>query len=245
MKPEIIIEKTLDRLSGAAADCVTGIARDAIEKRDSFSVSLAGGSTPRSLYSLLASDRYRTVVDWSKGTFFLGDERNVLPDSPESNYRTVHETLLGPLEIDPHRVHRWRTDFQNVEATASEYEIRLREFFDGSAPRFDLILLGLGTDAHTASLFPHTAALQETEKLAVANWVERLNDYRLTVTFPVINNASNIIFLASGTEKAAAVAVVLEGEHNPGKYPVQNVRPAEGNVFWFIDEPAATLLNTG
>jgi len=241
MKPKIQVAKTLDELSVAAADRITDIAKDAIEKRDTFSVSLAGGSTPKSLYSLLASEKYRTLLDWSKGTFFFGDERNVPPDSLESNYRMAHETLLGPLKIDPHRIHRWRTDFQDIEKTVSEYETRLREFFDGSTPGFDLMLLGLGTDAHTASLFPHTAALQETEKFAVANWVEKLNDHRFTITFPVINNAANLIFLVSGGDKADAVASVIEGPLRPDK-PAQKVNSENGNLYWFLDEEAAAQL---
>ena len=245
MTAEIITERTLDELSRAAAGLVIQIAEEAIEKRDAFSVSLAGGSTPRSLYSLLASEEYRTAIDWSKVTFFFGDERNVPPDSPESNYRMVHETLFGPLKIDPHRIHRWRTELSNAEAIAEEYEIHLRGSVNGPAPRLDLIALGVGADGHTASLFPHTAALHENERLTTANWVEKLNDYRLTMTFPLINNAANVIFLVAGKEKAEAVAAILEGKYDPEEYPAQNVRPAEGNAYWFIDEPAAALLNTG
>lgn len=237
----ILIRPDLDELSRAAVDLLIEIARQSIEERGSFSIALSGGSTPRYLYSLLASPKYRHTIDWTAAHLFIGDERNVAPDAPESNYRMVNEILAEPLGIGNARVHRWRTELGDAEAAATEYEAVLRQRL-GEGGRFDVVLLGLGSDGHTASLFPRTPGLQETEKLAVANWVEGLDDYRLTITFPAINRAANILFLAAGAEKARTVADVIEGESRPDVLPAQGVRPENGDLYWLIDEAAAGYL---
>lgn len=244
MSRTILIRKDLDELSASAAALFVQIANASIAKHGSFLVSLAGGSTPRRCYEKIASV-YRTAVDWEKVSFFFGDERNVPPASDESNYKMANETLLSPLNIDPGRVFRWQTELTSIDAVAQVYgNIHLAINFDVAGRGFDLVMLGLGADGHTASLFPYSPALKETGARAVANWVEELRAFRFTITFPVINEASNIVFLASGKEKAEAVAAILEGEFAPEQYPAQNVKPATGNVYWLIDEAASSLLET-
>ena len=234
---KILIKNNLDEVSEAAAGLFVAMAIESIAMRGKFSVALAGGSTPRALYSLLASEKYRNKVQWPKLRFFFGDERNVPPDSSESNYRMANETLLAPLGIASKTVHRWKTELGPQEA-ASEYELEMQ----ANGP-VDLVLLGLGPDAHTASLFPHTAALNEHEKLAVENWVEKLNAHRLTMTFEAINAARDVMFLVVGKDKADAVAGVLEGNSRPDDLPAQGVKPVNGNLFWLLDTEAASRLS--
>ena len=244
MSREIIVKKDAAALNSYAAELFSSIAADAIGARGRFSVVLSGGSTPRELYSLLSADPYRNAVDWRKVSFFFGDERNVPPDSPFSNFRMVNETLLTPLEIRPEQIFRWRTETGDPEATAKEYDETLGAHINSSGGGFDLVLLGLGSDGHTASLFPRTSALRERERVAVAHWVERLDDYRLTVTFPFINSSSNVIFLVSGREKASVVAEILEGDFRPDELPAQFVIPQNGSLYWLIDKSAANLLTS-
>lgn len=242
---ETIITKDIDELSRAAAEVFTNIASASIDEAGTFSVALSGGSTPRKLYSLLASDTHRSAIDWTRVSFFFGDERHVPPDSEQSNFRMANETLLGPLEIASDRVLRWMAELSDVEACAAEYENKLRDYFQSEGRRLDLILLGLGDDGHTASLFPQTEALHELERLAVSNWVKKLDAFRLTMTFPAINDAANVIFLVSGSDKAEAVASVIEGEFRPDDFPAQLVQPVDGNLFWLLDEAAASELTRG
>ena len=236
---KIKIAQDLSELNMLAAEKFISIGNRAIETTGRFTVALAGGSTPKSLYQLLASDAYKNRIDWTRVFFFFGDERSVLPTDEESNFRMATENLLKPLQISEENIFRWLTESKNA---AENYEKIIREFFDLSEtefPRFDLILLGMGDDGHTASLFPFTKALTETSQIAVENWVEKLETNRLTLTFPVINNASNIIFLISGTSKAEVLCEVLEGEFKGEKLPIQNVKPTDGNLFWLIDAASA------
>ena len=241
---EIQIKENAAALNEAAAELFIRIAQEAIDQHKWFSVALSGGSTPRSLYSLLASESYSSAIDWSRVSFFFGDERNVPPDSDESNYRMAHETLLGPLGINAKQVHRWRTELPDIDDAARSYEADLRNYLDRSKRGLDLVLLGLGDDAHTASLFPHSPALREKERLAVVNPVEKLHADRLTMTFPAINSAVNIMFLVSGKGKSEAVASVLEAEHNPDQYPAQSVQPDNGRLYWLVDKDAAADLKS-
>ena len=242
---EVIIAKDSDELNRIAAEKFVSIARNALKRKDKFTVALAGGSTPKSLYNLLASEKFRSQINWKKVFFFFGDERNVLPDSDESNFRMANENLLNPLQISPENIFRWEIELKDTEKIVENYEKTIKEFFDlakNELPRFDLILLGTGDDGHTASLFPFSKALRETKRIAVVNFVEKLNTNRLTFTFPAINNASNVVFLVSGTTKANALKEVLEGEAQPGKFPSQNVNLKNGNLFWLIDSQAAQFL---
>ncbi len=245
MTSEKIIAKNTGELNKLAAAKFISIAREAIKKRGKFTVALAGGSTPKGLYQLLAAGKFRALVDWTKVYFFFGDERNVLPDDDKSNFRMANENILQPLEIRAENIFRWQTEIGNAEKVAEDYERKIKEFFnldENQFPRFDLILLGIGDDGHTASLFPHTEALRESEKIAVANSVEKLNTNRLTLTFPTINGAANVMFLVSGESKAGVLRDVLQGEFAPDEFPSQNVNPKNGNLFWLLDEKAAQNL---
>ncbi|MDQ6788610.1 MAG: 6-phosphogluconolactonase [Acidobacteriota bacterium] len=242
---EKIIAHDAEELNKLAAAKFIFIARDSIKKGGTFSVALAGGSTPKSLYRLLTTDKFRSLIDWTRVFFFFGDERNVLPDDEESNFRMADESILKPLEIAENQIFRWQTELKDAGLIAEKYEQKIKEFFnlpENAFPRFDLILLGMGDDGHTASLFPFTEALQENKKIAVANRVEKLNTTRLTLTFPAINNSANIMFLISGEKKAGVLREVLEGERQPEKFPSQMVKPAGGNLFLMLDRDAAQNL---
>jgi 6-phosphogluconolactonase len=225
----------------AAAEEFVRVGHAAIAERGRFTVALSGGSTPRSLYSLLAKD-YANFA-WSKAFLFFGDERHVPPDHPDSNYRMVKEALLSKAPIPSENVYRVRAELPEPAAAASEYEERLRSSFNlqpGEFPRFDLILLGLGPDGHTASLFPNSEGLKEQSRLVIANWVEKFKTHRITFTFPVLNHASDVMFLSSGTDKAEMVREILEGERTP-PFPAQQVQP-QGRLLWMLDEAAAAKL---
>lgn len=237
---------TVEELNRFAADKFIEIGNAAIEKRNEFTVALAGGSTPKSLYQLLAGENYKNEIDWNSVFFFFGDERNVLPDDAESNFRMANENLFEPLGINVENIFHWNTEFEVPDVIAKDYETKIIDFFDTAEnefPVFDLILLGMGDDGHTASLFPFTDALKENEKIVVENQVEKLAAWRYTFTFPAINNASNVMFLVKGEEKAGTLKNVLEGEFQPAKFPSQNVKPASGNLFWLADESAANFLS--
>jgi 6-phosphogluconolactonase len=226
----------------AAAEEFMRVGRDAIGAQGRFTVALSGGSTPKALYSLLAAN-YTSFV-WNRVFLFFGDERHVAPTDPESNYRMVNEALLTKITIPAENVFRVPAENPDASAAASDYEGQLRRFFElksGEVPRFDLILLGMGPDGHTASLFPDSAVLEEQSRLVVANWVAKFNTYRITFTFPVLNRAAEVMFLASGPDKAEMLHQVLEGKNTP-PLPSQRVQPSDGKLLWMLDEAAAAKL---
>jgi 6-phosphogluconolactonase len=230
----------------AAAEEFIRAASEAVEKRGRFAVALAGGSTPKSLYALLAANA-SSSLPWSQMFFFFGDERHVPPDHPDSNYRMANESLFSKAPIPPGNVFRMPTENPDADAVAAAYEQTLRNFFSakpGEFPSFDLILLGMGPDGHTASLFPETAALEERSRLVVANWVEKLKTSRITLTLPVLNAARCVTFLVSGTDKAPALHQVLEGDGPGEKYPSKLVQPERGKLIWFVDRAAASELSS-
>lgn len=243
--PIVKVSSDLIDLSRQAAEFFVAKASNAIDRSGRFIVSLSGGSTPKALYHLLSSE-FGNRLDWSMVHIFIGDERFVPIDSNESNFRMVNETLFGPLQIPDSNIYRWRTELDSAEAAAADYDTRMAHFFElnpGEFPRFDLTLLGLGEDGHTASLFPESPALKITDRLAVANWVEKLDTNRLTLTFPVINNSAICAFLVAGESKATILAEI----HNPASpavYPAQQVRPVDGDLYWFMDKAAASKLTT-
>lgn len=231
-----------------AAQRVCEILHDAVEARGRASIALSGGSTPRQLYQRLSSDEYRTRVDWSRVDFFFGDERCVPPGHDESNYRMARESLLDPLAIDPSRIHRIEAESNDRRRAAADYQEQIAAYFDVAStdepPRLDLVLLGMGDDGHTASLMPHTVALDETAQWVVANYVPQFEAVRITLTLPLINRACRILFLISGSSKAAALAAVLEGPRDPERWPSQLIRPPDGQVELFVDAAAAELLRS-
>ncbi|MDW7981400.1 MAG: 6-phosphogluconolactonase [Thermomicrobium sp.] len=240
------IEVTPDPEQAAerAASLVARVLAGAIAERGWASLALAGGKTPRPLYERLARTPYREAVLWEHVEWFWGDERAVPPDHPESNYRLAAETVLSRLPISAERIHRVPTELGPEEA-ALAYERTIRAVFRTSisVPRFDLVLLGLGSDGHIASLFPHTAALHETHRLVVANSVPRLGTVRITLTPPVIRAARTILVLVTGREKAPAVHRALEDPLDPEDVPAHILATAEGTVVWTLDEAAASDLS--
>jgi 6-phosphogluconolactonase len=238
----IAVLPTAADLFHAAAEEFTKLGRQAIAAQGRFTVALSGGSTPRSLYSLLASS-YQDF-SWAGTYLFFGDERNVPPTDAESNYRMVNESLLTKIAIPAQNVFRIKAENPNAAQAAVDYELQIKNFFHlkpGEFPRFDLIFLGMGPDGHTASLFPDSEGLKETSKLVIANWVEKFKTHRLSFTFPVLNNAAEVIFLASGPDKAPMVHDVLEVQHTP-PYPAQQIQPTNGRLLWMLDEAAAAKL---
>ena len=230
----------------AAAEEVIRAATSAIAQRRRFTIALSGGSTPKNMYTLIAANASASLP-WDQMFFFWSDERHVPPDNPESNYRMANEALLSKVPVPAANIFRVPSENPDAAAAADAYEQTLREFFalaPGEFPRFDLILLGMGPDGHTASLFPETAALQEKSRLVVANWVEKLKTSRITFTLPVLNAARGVAFLVSGTDKAAALHEVLEGNDPAEKYPSKLVQPTDGKLIWFVDRAAASLLST-
>lgn len=246
MKPDIRIVANSEELSRVAATEFVNQAKEAVQAKGTFTVALSGGSTPKSLYTLLADDAaLRVVVPWDKVHFFWGDERHVPPDHPDSNYRMAHEALLSKVSVPPTNVHRIKSEHPEASRAADEYDQMLREFFGLAAeqfPQFNLVLLGMGPDGHTASLFPGTEALREQTHLVVANRVEKFDTYRITLTPPVLNSAAAIIFLVSGEEKAETLQAVLQGEKQPERFPAQLISPTHGTLLWLVDRPAARLL---
>src|SRR5437588_5184418 len=227
----------------AAAEEFIRAARTAIGGYGRFTVALAGGSTPKGVYSLLATNY--TNFAWNRVFLFFGDERHVPPTDPESNYRMASESLITKIAIPAENVFRVPAENSDASAAALDYENQLRKFFElkpGEFPRFDLILLGMGPDGHTASLFPHTDALQEKTRLVVANGIEKFQAYRLTLTLPVINNSACVMFLVTGSDKAAALREVLASDSPADQFPAKLVQPLNGKVIWAVDRTAAASL---
>jgi 6-phosphogluconolactonase len=230
----------------AAAEEVIRLATDAVAQRGRFTIALSGGSTPKSMYTLIAANASATLP-WAQMFFFWGDERHVPPDDPDSNYRMAREAILSKVSIPAANVFPVPTENQDAVAAAEAYERTVRKFFGlgaGELPCFDLILLGMGPDGHTASLFPESAALQEKSRLVVANWVDKLKASRITFTLPVLNAARCVAFLVSGADKAAVLHEVLEGSAPAEKYPSKLVQPTNGKLIWFLDRAAASELST-
>ena len=229
----------------AAAEEVIRVATEAIAKRGRFAIALSGGSTPKNLFTLIAANASASLP-WEKVFCFWGDERHVPLDDPDSNYRMASEALLSKVPIPAANIFPVPAGNPDAAAAAETYEQTLRKFFGlgpGEVPHFDLILLGMGPDGHTASLFPETAALQEKSRLVVTNWVEKLKTSRITFTLPVLNAACCVAFLVSGADKAAALHEVLEGDAPPEKYPSKLVKPSDGRLIWFVDRAAASQLS--
>ena len=209
--------------------------------RSPRTVALSGGSTPKLLFELLAdpNEPFRDQLPWSDIHFFWSDERHVPPDHPESNYRMAYEAMLSRVPVIPTNVHRVPSENPDAAEAAREYEQTLIETTQQSLPRLDLILLGLGPDGHTASIFPGSEVLHETKRLVAAPWVEKFQTHRITMTLPLLNNGASVVFLVSGAEKATILKEVLEG---PEKYPAQAVKLTHGELLWMLDKDAASEI---
>ena len=228
-------------MSRVAAELFAMLSKKSIASRGRFVVALSGGSTPHRLYSLLGSPWYRNNIDWSRVYIFWTDERCVPKDHPESNYRFAHETFLSRVPLPAQNIYRIRGEDEPSKA-AKAYEDELRNFFSGSgAIVFDLIILGVGDDGHTASLFPGSPALDERMRPAVPVYLEEPKINRVTLTLPVLNHASQVLFLASGRIKAGAVHEIVE-EGNPKQYPAGLVQPFQSSAVWMIDREASSAL---
>jgi 6-phosphogluconolactonase len=229
----------LDSLSHAAAQAFVDLAAHYIASQGCFNVALAGGSTPRHLYGYLASAEFSPHIDWSRLHFYFGDERSVGHDHPDSNYRMAREALFEHVPVPPDHIHPFETQLE-VRKAAAAYARLLFQSIPRSEglPRFDLILLGMGPDGHTASLFPGTCILHD-ERLAAAVYVEKLHTWRLSLTYPVINNADHVWLLVAGENKSAVLGA-LDGPDS-GRYPVSGVQP-RGELRWFLDTAVASAL---
>lgn len=232
-------------ISNAAASYIVRVAREAIAARGLFSLGLSGGSTPGVLYRLLASEPYRDQIAWQAVHIFWSDERCVPPDDPESNFQLAQHTLLPTLQLRPEQIHRMPADRPDRQAAADEYAHEIRQVLGGQGtPVFDLLQLGMGPEAHTASLFPYQPALHEQERLVLPVVVPKPPPERLTFTPALLQAARHLLFLAGGAEKAEALQAVLKGADQPDLYPAQRItRQAHGEVYWMVDNAIARLLN--
>lgn len=242
---EVRIVPDAEALAGAAAELFARVTGAAAATRARATVALSGGSTPRRMGELLAEPPLRDRVPWDRMVVFWGDERWVPESSPESNAGVARRTFLDRVPIRPDRVHPFPTEEGDPAAAARAYERTLREVFGAPVPRFDLVLLGMGDDGHTASLFPGTAALGERSALAVANPVPKLDATRLTLTVPVLNRGREVVVLVGGEAKAETLAAVLEGPERTDELPIQLVRPESGHLIWLVDSAAASRLGGG
>jgi 6-phosphogluconolactonase len=250
MYHQTIVKPNAEEVAIAATEWLVETIRECIAARGKCSISLSGGSTPKRLYQLIAENETKSL-DWSQVILIWGDERNVPHDHVDSNCLMVREAWLNRLDpADPKTIPQAvpvEIHSKSPERAAAEYDAKLRQILtsddDDPQPEFpaiDIVLLGLGDDAHTASLFPETDALNETEHLFVANFVPKLSAYRLTMTAPMINSARNIAFLVCGASKRPAVDVVLHGPRHPDEYPAQLIEPKLGRLWWFLDTAAAS-----
>ncbi len=241
MKRTFIFKDT-DELSVKVADWLVEQIADTLQKQDRFTLALAGGSTPKKLYSLLASEKYAGKIDWEKIHFFWGDERFVPFDDDRNNAKMAHDVLLNQVPVDKNNIHVMQTSGIDPEASSLLYEKLLHQYFDGKPHTFDLVLLGLGNDAHTLSLFPGYPVVAENEKWVEAFYLTEQEMHRITLTAPVVNMSARVAFLVSGGDKAAALYHVRFSEHDTALYPAQVIQPFKGELFWFLDEAAAADL---
>jgi 6-phosphogluconolactonase len=240
---ELVIAQTADELVESAGLRIIQVGNEAIARDGRFVLALSGGSTPKKLHAFLIRPDIRTRIDWTKTIFLWGDERTVPPDHENSNFRMARETLLEPLGIDDAQIIRMPADAPDLEQAASAHQATIAALFPGEAlPKLHLILLGMGDDGHTASLFPHTRALDETDQWIVANQVPQQETWRMTMTYPLINAAEHIFFLVLGANKAERLHEVLHGELDAKRLPSQLICPTEGTLTWFVDKAAAASL---
>jgi 6-phosphogluconolactonase len=240
------VEPDAETLARRAAQYFVEMTGEAVAGRGRARIAISGGSTPKATFKLLAdaAEPWRQHMPWDKLDLYWVDERCVPPDDPESNYRMTREALLDHVPLGPGQIHRMEGELE-PEAAAARYESMLRDTFrleGAESPRFDLIALGMGPDGHTASLFPHTAAIHEMSRLVTANHVPQKDTWRITLTWPVIDRASSVFFLIAGADKAEILHEVLTGPHDPERLPSQLIWPSSGILTLFLDKAAAALL---
>ena len=249
MEREIRILADGAAIAKRAAQEFVQAAASAVRDKGSFNIALAGGSTPKALYSLLVNDpTLRSQVPWDKMHLFFGDERHVPPDHPDSNFRMATEAMIAKSPMKPEQVTRIKGEYPDAGQAALEYEKALREYFklkNGEYPSFDLVLVGMGNEGHTLSLFPGTKALHADGRIAVRNWVGKLYAERITLTAPAASNAARVIFMATGADKAPALKAVLEGPFEPEQLPAQLLQPKNGKLLWLVDTAAGSMLSMG
>jgi 6-phosphogluconolactonase len=230
-----------------AADEVVRIASKAAAARGAFTIALSGGSTPKVVYALLAENpALRNSLPWDKMRVFFGDERHVGPGHADSNFQMAADAMLSKVPLQPKQIHRIKGEYPDAAQAAVEYEATIQREFglkDGEFPRFDVVLLGMGSEGHTLSLFPGTKALHEMRRIVTRNWVGKLYTERITLTAPAANNAENIIFIIAGADKACALKAVLEGPHEPEQLPAQMIQPSNGTLSWLVDQAAGSMLS--
>jgi 6-phosphogluconolactonase len=237
----IRIYNDLEAISQAAAELFTVESRQASLICGRFSVALSGGETPRRLYEILAAEPYRERIHWNEVHIFWSDERCVSEDDPRNNSRMARQMLLDHVPIPPDHIHPILCD-QSPQQAAIQYEKELKDFFSTQNPNFHLVLLGLGGNGHIASLFPHTPVLNEKVKWVSDVYVKELGMHRITFTAPFINQASQVVFLVSGADKAQVLENVLEGPYQPHDLPAQLIRPAGMHPIWLVDKAASHKL---
>jgi 6-phosphogluconolactonase len=243
---ELRVYGDAEQLARAAAELFVTAASEAISARGRFRVALSGGSTPRRVYELLATTPFSSRIDWDHVDVFWGDERYVPPDDLDSNYRMTAEALLSHVPVPLANIHRVPTEISPPSAAAGAYEDTIRKSFLGdsnSVPQFDLVYLGLGTNGHTASLFPHSPTLQETSRLVLADFVPEVNTWRISMTAPLLNRGRTVAFVTEGQQKAQVLRDVLLGPRDPERLPAQLIAP-EGKLLWMVDDAAAALVST-
>lgn len=244
----VLIFPDPQRLAQAAAEEFIQIAETAVKKRGVFTVALSGGTTPQMLYQLLATEPFSERVDWSRTQVFWGDERCVPPDNDESNYLKADLALLSHIPLPAENIHRVQAELPPEQA-AENYEETLLKFFSSlqdeaerTRAQFDLLLLGMGDDGHTASLFPGTPAIHEQTRWVAAQYIDKLAAWRVTLTPAILNHAANVIFLVAGEAKSYALQKVIYGSYQPDRFPAQIIQPVQGNLRWMVDEAAASLF---
>jgi 6-phosphogluconolactonase len=243
----VLLFNHCSEIASYASKEVARIAVEAVSARGTFSMALAGGSTPKMLYVLLAEHpSLHNSLPWDKMQVFFGDERHVGPGHADSNFQMASDAMLSKVPLRPQQVHRIKGEYPDTAQATAEYEDEIRHQFNlraGEFPRFDLILLGMGSEGHTLSLFPGTKALHETQRIVTRNWVGKLYTERVTLTAPAANAAANVMFMVTGSDKACALKAVLEGPHEPEQLPAQLIQPVNGTLSWLVDEAAGAMLS--
>jgi 6-phosphogluconolactonase len=238
---ELHVYKDPDELSHAVAKWVADSIAATLKQQDRFTIAFSGGSTPKALHMILAAPPYKEQIDWSKIHVFWGDERDVPFEDDRNNAKMAYDTLLDQVPVPASQIHIMRTDI-SPEDSAAAYEKILHTYFDKTPFSFDLVLLGMGDDGHTLSLFPGTAAVHEEKAWTIAYYLKAQDMYRITLTKTIVNRAARVAFLTTGTGKAPALKEVLHGAYNPDLYPSQEIKPIKGELFWFVDAAAASEL---